>query len=270
MPRRKSRKVTVGLVKAVAAWGEPDSNLRLLETVTAGLDAAGLDVLVTPECFLDGYMIREKQKWTRRKLASCAVSGPEDERICRAAEVAERLRCYMVFGATQRGADRKFRNVAYLIDRKGRHVGAYSKVQASRPYTPGDDLPVFATDFAKVGIQICADRRWPENMRCLRLRGAELILLPTWGWMGEGNTAIVRTRAYENGIPVCFVHPQQSLVCLPDGSVGAVLESNRPGVLVHRIDLAQNVRAKNTLDKADSHPVQNRRPDLYGPISEKP
>ena len=268
MARVRSRKVTVGLVKALAEWAKPDRNLALLEQVTRELEDAALDVLVTPECFLDGYMIREK-KWTRARLRACSVCGPDDERVQRAAAVAQRLKCYLVLGVSQYGPGRVFRNVAYLIDRRGRHVGTYCKLHPDRPHAPGDELPVFGADFAAVGIVICADRRWPENIRCLRLKGAELVLNPSWGWHGEGNTVIMRTRAYENGIPVCFVHPMQALVCLPDGTVGAVLESNRPAVLVHELDLSRNVRGGDTLDRGSSHPVQNRRPDLYGPICER-
>ena len=57
-------------------------------------------------------------------------------------------------------------------------------------------------------------------MRVLKLKGAELILNPTWGFKGDLSTAIMRTRAYENGIPVCFTHPTESLICGPDGAVG--------------------------------------------------
>ena len=110
-----------------------------------------------------------------------------------------------------------------------------------------------------------------KMMRCLRLRGAEMILNPTWGAYGEGNTSIMITRAYENGIPVCFAHPKQALICSPGGAADpsaekpvAVLESNRPGVLVHDINLSENPKAKRTKNMAGSHPVQNRRPELYG------
>jgi len=265
MPRRKARKIKVGLVKALAEWGRPDANLALIERVTRKLKGARLDVLITPECFLDGYMIRRKS-WTRARLKACAVSGPKDARLDGVRALARRLKSYVLFGATQHGPGRVFRNAAYLLNRRGRCVGTYYKVHTNRPYSPGDELPVFRTDFGVVGVLICADRRWPENARCLRLKGAEILLIPTWGWYGEMNTAVMRTRAYENGIPVCFAHPRQALVCAADGSVDAVLESERPGVLVRKIDLRHNIGTGSTRNRANSHPVQNRRPDLYGPI----
>jgi len=265
--KRKKRAVRVAMIKAESNWGDVKGNVRLLEKLAKPLKGAGLDVLITPECFLDGYMVRDRKKCTLRKLRARSVSGPGDPTVRRAARLTALLKSYLVLGASERQDDGAIRNAAYLFDRCGEHVGTYYKVQPCEYYRPGDELPVFKTDFAVVGILICADRRWPENMRCLRLKGAEIILNPTWGWYDDDNTAIMRTRAYENGIPVCFAHPNQSLICLASMKVGAVLESNQPGVLVHDVDLAGNPRIRRTRDMAHSHPVQNRRPDLYDAIT---
>ena len=103
----------------------------------------------------------------------------------------------------------------------------------------------------------------------MRLKGAEIILNPTWGFRGDLNTAIMRTRAYENGVPICFTHPKQSLICLSDGSIGAELDSNQPAVLVQDIDLSESPKATKTKDWAGSQPIQNRRPKLYAVIAKK-
>jgi len=269
MRRKAKRIVRAALIKAQSAWGDVKGNIRLLEGLCEGLTDSKIDVVITPECFLDGYMVREKKRCTRRKLATCTVSGWKDPMVKRAARLAAGLSSYVVFGASERDAAGVIRNAAYLIGRKGEPVGVYYKTHPCGFYVPGDDLAVFETDFGVVGIVICADRRWPENIRVMRLAGAEIILNPTWGLYGDLNTAIMRTRAYENGIPVCFAHPDQSLVCLPDGEIGAALESNVPGVLVHDIDLGKNPKAGTNKDKAASHPVRNRRPELYGKIVER-
>lgn len=263
---KSHRMIKVAMVKAQFEWGDRAGNLRLLEELAGPLAKSKIDVLITPECFLDGYMIRDRSRCTRRKLLARSVTGPKDPMVRQIGRLAKRLKCYLVFGASEKDKNGTIRNAAFLLDRQGRHVGTYYKTHPCECYAPGDALPVFGTDFGTVGIVICADRRWPENIRCLRLKGAQIILNPTWGWWGEGNTVIMRTRAYENGIPVCFTHPQESLICLADGTVGAVLQSNQPAVLVHQIDLSRNENVKRTADKADSHPVQNRRPELYGPI----
>jgi len=265
--RRKQRLIRIGMIKAESEWADVKRNIRLLEQLATPLKCAKLDVLITPECFLDGYMVRDRKRCTPRKLRARCVSGDGDPIVKRASRIAKLLKTYLVLGASERSGNGPTRNAAYLIDRKGKTIGTYYKVHPCEFYEPGNDLPVFKTDFAVVGILICADRRWPENARSLRLKGAEIILNPTWGWFGEDNTAIMRTRAYENGIPICFAHPEQSLICLPDATVGAVLESNRPAVLIHDVDLSENHRIRNTKDKALSRPIQNRRPDLYGAIT---
>ncbi len=269
MPRKpKPRPIRIAMIKAASAWGDTKQNIAQFEDLAAPLAGRGVDVLVTPECFLDGYMVRERDTVTPRKLAARCVAGPNDPVLKRAGCVARKLGSYLVFGASEKGRDRVVRNAAYLIDRRGKVVGTYYKTHPCQFYTPGDELPVFETDFGTVGIVICADRRWPENIRILRLKGAELILNPTWGWFGDGNTAIMRTRAYENGIPVCFAHPQQSLICDACGNVAANMESNQPGVLVHGLDLAENVEPNQTRDVSSGHPIQFRRPELYGPLME--
>jgi len=269
MRRKAKRIVRVALVKAQSAWGDVKGNIRMLEGLCKGLTESKIDVVITPECFLDGYMVREKKRGTQRKLAARTVSGWKDRIVRRAGRLAAGLSSYVVLGASERDGAGVIRNAAYLIGRRGEAVGVYYKTHPCGFYVAGDDLPVFKTDFGAAGIVICADRRWPENIRVMRLAGAEIILNPTWGLYGDLNTAIVRTRAYENGIPVCFAHPNQSLVCLPDGKIGAALDSNVAGVLVHDIDLGKNPKSGTNKDKAASHPVRNRRPELYGKIVER-
>ena len=266
MSRKKLRMLRVAMVKAESKWGDVKANVKLLEDLAGPLARRKIDVLITPECFLDGYMVRDKKKCTARKLRASAVSGARDAGIRRVGRLARRLACYLVVGASENDRKGIVRNAAYLIDRKGTHVGTYYKIHTCEFYEPGDELPVFETDFGTVGIVICADRRWPENIRCLKLSGAEIILNPTWGFYGDLNTAIIRTRAYENGIPVCFTHPRQSLICVGNGDVAAVLESNEPDVLVHDLDLGRRPERGKKKDRAWSHPATFRRPDLYGPI----
>ncbi len=266
MSRKKLRMLRVAMVKAESKWGDVKGNLKLLEDLAALVVERNIDVLITPECFLDGYMVRDKKKCTARKLKARAVSGPGDAVVRRVSRLAGRLRCYLVVGASEKDRNGTVRNAAYLIDRDGKHAGTYYKVHTCEFYEPGNELPVFETDFGTVGIVICADRRGPENIRCLKLSGAEIILNPTWGFYGGLNTAIVRTRAYENGIPVCFTHPRQSLICVGNGDVAAVLESNESDVLVHDLDLGRRPERAKKKDRAWSHPATFRRPDLYGPI----
>jgi predicted amidohydrolase len=103
---------------------------------------------------------------------------------------------------------------------------------------------------------ICADRRWPESARCLRVQGARLILNPTYGMRHLANEWWMRTRSYENQCFICFCHPTVSLVTGPRGEIHAKRSSTRPGLLVTDIDLSN----------LPTGMIDARRPEIYGPI----
>lgn len=92
-------------------------------------------------------------------------------------------------------------NTARLFDREGKLAGIYSKMQIYEPepeegVTPGKELPVFDTDFGRVGIMICYDSWFPEVARLLAYKGAELVLFPSAGYY----PALMPARAADNGL----------------------------------------------------------------------
>src|SRR5208337_5157486 len=53
-------------------------------------------------------------------------------------------------------------------------------------FNPGDALPVFETSFARVGCLICYDLCFPEVMRVLALKGAQIAAMSTrWPIKGD-------------------------------------------------------------------------------------
>ena len=74
-------------------------------------------------------------------------------------------------------------NQATIIDRKGKIVGYYRKVQPtgaeSRHVTPAGDLPVFKLDFGVIAVMICMDIYFPEIPRIYAFKGAEIVFWPT-------------------------------------------------------------------------------------------
>ncbi|HID08454.1 MAG TPA: carbon-nitrogen hydrolase family protein, partial [Armatimonadetes bacterium] len=103
--------------------------------------------------------------------------------------------------------DGKLRNVTLIINRDGELVGEYYKVHLPLPevkwgVVPGDDIPVFTLDCAKIGIMTCMDIEYPEHALILMLRGAEIIFFPhvqsSWG---EVSWEIrYRARAIDTGL----------------------------------------------------------------------
>jgi predicted amidohydrolase len=72
---------------------------------------------------------------------------------------------------------------------------------------------------------------------------------------------MMRTRAYENGVYVLFVHPRRCLVIDPGGTIVAESRGETDAVVHAQITLA---------DFSEMSPIQYRRPELYGEITREP
>ena len=258
--KRKSRKVLVGMLKAMPAKWDVKGNFEIFEDQFRRHAKDGLDVFITPECFLDGYAVTEKD-WTPARFRRVSQEVGKSPLLKKVSQFARQARTHLVFGFTER-LNGTFYNAALLVGRGGEVIGKYHKTHLQahdHRFAPGQDLPVFRLDFGCAGFVICADRRWPETIRTLRLKGAEVVLMPTYGMWHLDNEWWMRTRSYENEMFVCFTHPNVALITGPKGGVDAKLQSNVPDVLVHEIDLNEVTET--------SH-LQDRRPELYGIIAD--
>lgn len=255
-----SRKMNVGMLKAMPRKWDIEFNWSIFEEQFRRHQDDGIDVFITPECFLDGYAVTEDD-WASGKFAQVAQEIGKSSYISRVQELAREAKAHIVFGFSEL-SNGNFYNCALLIGADGEVVGKYYKTHLQNHdhrFAPGQDLPVFNLDIGCVGMVICADRRWPESIRTLRLKGAEICLMPTYGMWHLDNEWWMRTRSYENQMFVCFTHPEVALITSPHGKVAAKLQSNMPDVLVHRINLSE---------VSDGNHLADRRPELYGIISD--
>ena len=255
----ENRQFRIGLMKHVPEMWNPDANMEMFEKLAAVAAERGVELLTTCECYLDGYCVKEKGL-DRDRFVSMSQDVETSAYIRRVREIARENRMHIVFGFSWKTGG-GVKNAALLVDDKGKDIGIYCKTHLyahDLNFIRGDDLPVFDTRFGKIGMMICADRRWPETARTLKLKGAEIIVTPTYGMWHDANEWWMRTRAYENELYIAFAHPRVSFICNPKGDIDAKLLTNIPDVLVHDIDLS-NV----TYEK-----MQYRRPDLYGAITQ--
>ena len=99
-------------------------------------------------------------------------------------------------------------NQATVIDRRGKIVGFYRKVQPtaeeSRHVTPGNELPVFEMDFGRIAVMICMDIYFPEIPRIYAFKGAEILFWPTvsHGPTQEALRTQLTARAVDNSLIV--------------------------------------------------------------------
>src|SRR6185295_17716888 len=161
------RKVIVGTLVQSFFVPYPGTQKRL-EELEAFIDrmadqskktyARGLDLVVLPEVAVTGDR-------GSSKTAALPFEGMVKDRFVRK---AREHHCYIVvpmFLVEDEGTKRYF-NVSILIGRNGEVMGTYRKLHLAVPtgsdsmeggVTPGKDVPVFQTDFGKLGMQICFD-----------------------------------------------------------------------------------------------------------------
>ena len=118
----------------------------------------------------------------------------------------------------------------------------------------GREFPVVDTPHGRWGTLICFDRQLPETARILALKGAGLIMIPSFGGYADINDALMRARAYENGVWVVFVHPRRVLIVDPRGEVVARNEGASDEVVLATV----------TVDEAAvTGAMARRRPEIY-------
>lgn len=197
---------------------------------------AGLDLFVLPENALQrgGEGIR---------TAGNRALRLEDKEVREVAALAAREKTWLILPmqlAEKSGGRDVVRNAAVLFDRKGNVAGVYRKLHPladksgvfENGVTPGNEVPVFKTDFGKVGIQICWDMSFEDGWAALGAAGAELVAVPSaspqnipLAWFAHRHRYwIVNSTPRDN---VTVFNP----IGLPDAQL------TKPGVLVHRFDL---------------------------------
>jgi predicted amidohydrolase len=251
-------KIRVAQIKVYPDKGKMKVNHRKLAEVLKEIEKEkAVDVVVTPEGFLDGYVSTEKSV-SKEDMVRYAIEPNASEYTRNVSRWAMRNKAWFVYGCTRKATDGIF-NTALIYNRKGRLVGMYDKLHLQThdyKYTPGKHLRVYESEFGPFGVMICADRRWPETARTLTLQGARVIFNPTYGMHGEMNLCMMRTRSYENGIYIVFTHPGQSLITNPRGRVVCNNEDEGKSYTITEIDLSKAPANKG------GH-IVDRRPDVY-------
>jgi N-carbamoylputrescine amidase len=205
------------------------------------------------------------------------VPGPTTEQFCRLAREAGVVAILNLF---EREGDRTF-DSSPVIDSDGRLLGVTRMVHIMDGpgfhergyYEPGDREDfVFETSVGRIGVAICYDRHFPEYMRALCLRGAELVVIPQAGSVGEWPAGLfeaeVRTAAFQNGYFAALVNrvgreevlefAGESFVVDPDGLVIARAPQGDDYILYADCDLR-----KNSASHARRHFLKDRRPAVY-------
>ena len=248
----------------------------------------GADIAIFPEMWSCGYAFPHGEASLREYAVSC-----DNVFVTRFSELAEELDMAIAVTLLEQH-EPKPRNTVCLFDRHGKLQYRYSKVHIC-DFGEADDEGVldagdafFVADLdtkegiIKVGSMICYDREFPESARILMLKGAELLLVPNACPMELNRLAQLRGRAYENMLAIATCnypapHPDcnghstlfDGVVYLPElsGSRDTCVFEAEEGEGVYTAELDVDMLRKYRLREVWG--VRNRRPELYGEISDK-
>lgn len=252
--------IHLAMIKTYPKKGDLAANHAVLMDILAEIAPHRPDVVITPECFLDGYVVTEPEV-TAEDMRNYAVDLETSVYVRAAQDYASAHGCWLIYGVS-RLASQGVYNSALIIDRSGTLRGVYDKTHIQThdvKFQRGGALPVFASDFGAFGVMICADRRWPETTRTLALNGARIIFNPTYGMHDTRNQHMMETRSYESEVFIAFTHPGQSLVTGPRGEVICNNQSGDARWTLCTVDLAQVEAVRST----PSAHLRDRRSDLY-------
>jgi N-carbamoylputrescine amidase len=155
--------------------------------------------------------------------------------------------------------------MVHIFEGSGFHEKGY--------YEPGlNKRFVYETRIGKVGVAICYDRHFPEYMRGLALRGAQIVVIPQAGVLNEWGEGIfdgeVQIASFQNGYFAALVNrvgkekvlhfAGESFVTNPFGQVIARAPRDKDSILYADCDF--NLIATS---HARRHFIPDRRPGIY-------
>lgn len=241
--------------------------LRSGKTISDNADAAesliraaakdGAHYVQTPE--MSNVLVRSREELLER------ISDAEDDQFLkRARALAADLGIYLHLGSLAvLAGNGKVANRAFLIAPDGNIIATYDKIhmfdvdlpngeswRESATYEPGTQTVIADLPFAKVGMAVCYDIRFPAIFRTQARQGAQVLTGPAAFTRQTGQAhwhVLQRSRAIENGAYVISAaqggaHEDgretygHSLVVDPWGAVIAELDNDAPGYVLAEIE----------------------------------
>lgn len=256
-------------------------NLEAIRAHVREAAGRGARLAIFPECVTTGYCFTSKDEaWPSGE----SIPGPTTDALvamCKESDI------FAVVGMLETAGADLF-NASVLVGPDG-VVGSYRKVHL--PYLGVDRFTTAGTrPFAvhdigglRVGMSICYDGSFPETARCLMLAGADLVALPTnWPLVAKRNAEVVpAARAMENHLYFAAVNRigvergvsfvGLSSIANPWGDLIAQSSDDAPTIVYAQIDpaVARQKHLVRIAGEHEVHRVNDRRPELYGPIVAK-
>ena len=263
---------------------KPAANIDEAVRFIGEAKAAGADYVLTPE--MTNILAAR-----RDQLFAAIVDEDADASLATLRELARQLGIYVHIGslAIKLSNDRAA-NRSFLVDPKGDIAARYDKIhmfdvdlaggesyRESRNYRPGEQAVLTDLPWARLGLTVCYDLRFPALYRALAEAGATMLAIPSAFTKQTGEAhwhVLIRARAIENGSFV-FAAAQggkhesgrdtygHSLIVDPWGRIIAEA-GTEPGVVMAEIDLAEVANARARIPSLQ----HGRRFEIVEPMAE--
>ena len=215
-------------------------NLEKIKAFIGKAKKRGADIVCFPESCIT-------------KKDSLLMNGPKIREI--GAECKRHSIWCIVTEDTKLG--RHVYNTSILIGRDGKVKGHYEKINLYGDKTKaGNEVKVFETDFAKIGIAICWDLSYPGLFNEMRKKGAEIVFVPAMWYYdlpahkhshGQKELQLLRAmvlaRAHENVFYVALCNPllkdedQVSYSAIADPHDILVELIDKEGIITSEVDV---------------------------------
>ena len=237
-----------------------DRTLRILERMRA-------DLIVLPELFNTGYNFSNRKEV--EKVSEPIPNGFTTERLL---EISRRSGMIIVAGLAEKSGE-DYYNSAVIVGNK--YIGKYRKVhlfsKEKKFFKRGSEFKVFG----KIGIMICFDWVFPESVRVLMLKGADIITHPAALVLPYCPDAM-RTRSLENrvfSITANRIGKEKDLKFIGQSQIidtkGKILyraKETGEEAVVKTIDLKTS---KNKRFSAHNNILEDRAPGAYRILTER-
>jgi len=277
---------------------EPLPTLAKVRTLTASAAKSGARLVVFPEAFISAYpkgldfgarvgMRTPQGRNDFRRYFDSAIEIPGDA-IDTLADIARENEVYLVIGVIERDLGTLYCTVVFFSP-DGRFLGKHRKLMPTAMerliwgFGDGSTLPVYDTEFGKLGAVICWENYMPLLRMTMYAKGIELYCAPTADdrdtWLPtmqhialEGRCFVLSAcqhlrrgdcppdyAAAHGNDPATVIMRGGSAIVGPLGQVLAGPVFNEDAILIADLDPADITRGKYDFDVVGHY----ARPDIF-------
>jgi len=157
--------------------GDKSYNLEMIRQLTAQAAQKGANVVAFHECSITGYSFA--RHLSKEQMLDVAEFVPDGPSVTQLIAIAQEFDMVILAGLFEKDADDKLYKTQVCVDKNGL-IAKYHKLHPFiNPHlTPGNGYVIFDLFGWKCSILICYDNNIIENVRAVKLLGADIVFMP--------------------------------------------------------------------------------------------